>query len=72
MVVEPGLIATGAPTKFPGFQVYVAAPLANKLVPGPGVQTDGFAAEGEIVGVAFTVIKIFACPVHVADEPLTV
>jgi hypothetical protein len=63
IVVTPGVTVTIAPFKFPGFQVYVAAPVAVNVAVLPLQITVGFAV-ALIVGNGLTTTVIVVLLVH--------
>ncbi|MGZ4099279.1 MAG: hypothetical protein ACXVNM_10395 [Bacteroidia bacterium] len=57
VVVIVGFTATGEPLRFPGFQVYVLAPMALKVAETPlPLQINVGLDDAVMVGLAFTVI----------------
>jgi len=66
-IVEAGVTTTTDPGNEPGFQVYVTAPLADKVAVPP-VQTDGEPVEAITEGFAFMLTLIEVVPVQ---DPLT-
>lgn len=54
-MLAPGVTVTAAPTKLPGFQVYVAAPLAVKTAVCP-TQIEALLVDAVTVGLGVTLI----------------
>ena len=72
VVVAEGVTETLAPDKLPGIQVYVDAPLADKVVLAP-VHIVELGVDTVTLGSALTVIVFVAVPVHPeALVPVTV
>jgi hypothetical protein len=70
-VVDPGVTLAVLPLIAPGFQVYVAPPLAVSVELLPAHITEGLAVTVS-VGPLFTVTETTALLVQVPEEPITV